>query len=103
MEDVLEAEQVDDVQASLHGGGSRLAMGLANSLDPGSVETMARTPQGRFLGLPYNWKRPTWAELHRAYWNPDERRVLLPEDLRLVSGHQLRSAITATPSVLTER
>lgn len=40
---------------------------------------MARTPQGRFLGLPYNWKRPTWAELRRAYWDPDERRVIVPK------------------------
>ena len=40
---------------------------------------MTRTPQGRFLGLPYNWKRPTWAELRRACWEPDERRIIVPK------------------------
>ncbi len=40
---------------------------------------MAREPQGRFLGLPYNWRKPSWADLRRAYWDRDESRVLVPK------------------------
>lgn len=40
---------------------------------------MARKSQGHFLGLPYNWKKPTWAEVRRAYWDPDESRVVVPK------------------------
>lgn len=40
---------------------------------------MARAPQGRFLGFPYNWSRPTWAELRRSYWDPDEPRIIVPK------------------------
>ena len=58
-------------------GGSRQV--LARSSQAGSVEAMARTPQGRFLGLPYNWKPATPAELRRAYWDPDESRLIVPK------------------------
>lgn len=73
---VPEEKQIDDGLAPLHGGSRHRT---ADPLDPGSVEAMARTPQGRFLGLPYNWKRPTWAELRHTYWDRNERRVLLPK------------------------
>ena len=34
---------------------------------------------GRFLGLPYDWRKPTRARLKRGVWNPDERRVFVPQ------------------------
>jgi hypothetical protein len=34
---------------------------------------------GRFLGLPYDWRKPTRARLKRGVWNPDERRVFVPK------------------------
>jgi hypothetical protein len=41
---------------------------------------VARKPQGRFLGIPYNWSRPTREELGRGLWDPDEQRVFTPRN-----------------------
>ena len=35
-------------------------------------------PQGRFAGLPYDWRRPTRARFKARFWNPHDRRVLTP-------------------------
>jgi len=34
---------------------------------------------GRFLGIPYDVRRPTLAKLFRELWNPAERRILVPK------------------------
>ena len=34
---------------------------------------------GRFLGVPYDWRRPTVKRLVREPWNPREREVLVPK------------------------
>jgi hypothetical protein len=36
-------------------------------------------PQGRFLGLPYDWRRPTGQRLRQRLWNPDTPRLLVPK------------------------
>jgi hypothetical protein len=36
-------------------------------------------PQGRFLGMPYDRRRPTRRKLGRRVWNPDNHRVLVPK------------------------
>jgi hypothetical protein len=41
---------------------------------------MAREPQGRFVGLPYNWRRPTRDEAGKGVWDPDDRRILTPKN-----------------------
>jgi Family of unknown function (DUF5808) len=38
---------------------------------------MART--GKFLGLPYDWRRPTLARLKARWWNPSEPRLVVPK------------------------
>ena len=35
--------------------------------------------QGRFLGIPYDWRRPTWKRIKRTMWNPRSRRILVPK------------------------
>jgi hypothetical protein len=35
--------------------------------------------KGKFLGIPYDWRRPTLARLRRTLWNRDERRFLVPK------------------------
>jgi len=35
--------------------------------------------RGRYLGIPYDWRRPTRTRLARELWNPAERRVLVPK------------------------
>jgi hypothetical protein len=34
---------------------------------------------GRFLGVPYDWRRPTAARLKSRWWNPDEPRLFTPK------------------------
>jgi hypothetical protein len=33
---------------------------------------------GRFLGIPYDWRRPTWQRLRARIWNPDNPRLFVP-------------------------
>jgi hypothetical protein len=41
---------------------------------------MARKPQGRRFGLPYNWSRPAPGEFGKGLWDPDDRRILTPKN-----------------------
>jgi len=34
---------------------------------------------GKFLGVPYDWRRPTLARFKERWWNPDEPRLLVPK------------------------
>lgn len=34
---------------------------------------------GRFLGLPYDWRRPTGQRIKARTWNPDDPRVFVPK------------------------
>jgi hypothetical protein len=38
---------------------------------------MSRT--GKFLGIPYDWRRPTAARVKQRWWNRDDRRVFTPK------------------------
>jgi hypothetical protein len=38
---------------------------------------MAR--RGTFLGIPYDWRRPTASRFRRALWNRDTRQVFVPK------------------------
>jgi hypothetical protein len=40
-----------------------------------------RKKTGRFLGIPYDWRRPTLQRLRTTWWNRDEPRVLVPKAL----------------------
>jgi Family of unknown function (DUF5808) len=46
----------------------------------GYLYGMARKPQGRFLGMPYNAKRPKRADVGKGVWDPDDRRILTPKN-----------------------
>jgi uncharacterized protein DUF5808 len=37
-----------------------------------------QTPK-RFLGVPYDWRRPTWPRFKGQFWNPNDRRVFTPQ------------------------
>ena len=41
---------------------------------------MARKPQGRFWGMPYNWSRPDGKDVGKGVWDPDERRIFTPKN-----------------------
>jgi Family of unknown function (DUF5808) len=34
---------------------------------------------GKFLRMPYDWRRPTWARFKSRFWNPAEPRFLVPK------------------------
>jgi hypothetical protein len=34
---------------------------------------------GRFLGMPYDWRLPTWARLKHGIWNPQDQRLYTPK------------------------
>jgi hypothetical protein len=40
---------------------------------------MAERRTGTFLGVPYDWRRPTLARVRARWWNRDDRRVLTPK------------------------
>lgn len=33
---------------------------------------------GKFWGVPYDWRKPTWARYKSRLWNPAEPRLWLP-------------------------
>jgi hypothetical protein len=34
---------------------------------------------GRFLGFPYDWRKPTWARMKSRAWNPEDHRIFTPK------------------------
>jgi hypothetical protein len=38
---------------------------------------MART--GKFLGMPFDWRRPTAKRVKSRWWNPGDKRILTPK------------------------
>jgi hypothetical protein len=34
---------------------------------------------GRFLGIPYDFRTPTWSRMRQRWWNPEDRRVFTPK------------------------
>jgi hypothetical protein len=40
---------------------------------------MPERKHGRFLGLPYDWRRPTRERIKSRAWNPDDPRVFVPK------------------------
>jgi hypothetical protein len=39
---------------------------------------MTRDRTGKFLGVPYDWRRPTWARYKSRWWNTKDRRIVMP-------------------------
>jgi hypothetical protein len=40
---------------------------------------MAEKGTGKFLGVPYDWRKPTVARVRSRWWNPDDRRIFTPK------------------------
>ena len=40
---------------------------------------MAEKGTGKFLGVPYDWRRPTVARVKSRWWNRDDRRIFTPK------------------------
>lgn len=39
---------------------------------------MSAKHTGKFLGVPYDWRRPTWERYKSRWWNPKDRRIVMP-------------------------
>jgi Family of unknown function (DUF5808) len=33
---------------------------------------------GRVMGIPYDFRMPTWSKLQSHYWNPEDERIFIP-------------------------
>jgi hypothetical protein len=33
---------------------------------------------GKFLGIPYDWRRPTWERYKSRLWNTKDHRIVMP-------------------------
>lgn len=44
---------------------------------------------GRILGVPYDFRRPTWRRIKRAWWSPRDRTILTPRAFGLGWGVNL--------------
>ena len=42
-------------------------------------ENQVPEPQGKFAGMPYDWRRPTLAKAKARMWNPNEPRLFTPK------------------------
>ena len=56
------------------GGGCRASAGELCTAER-SLGAIARKPQGRFLGVPYDLSRTTRKDARKGLWDPDDRRV----------------------------
>jgi hypothetical protein len=47
--------------------------------EPDNGDPRVPDAQGKLLGMPYDWRRPTLARLRSRVWNPDEPRLFTPK------------------------
>lgn len=40
---------------------------------------MADKRTGKLLGMPYDWRKPTWDRVKERQWNADEHRLFVPK------------------------
>jgi len=40
---------------------------------------MSHPKTGRFLGIPYDWRRPTWQRIKSRFWNADVDSIFVPK------------------------
>jgi hypothetical protein len=58
--------------------------GVAEAANAGGIRRtmyaryMSEKGTGKFLGIPYDWRRPTAARLKSRWWNDDDERILTP-------------------------
>ena len=40
---------------------------------------MNKEKTGHFLGLPYDWRKPSWQRIKSNMWNPNSDRISVPK------------------------
>jgi hypothetical protein len=65
------SQQLEDLRRGRGGeSGRKAAHRYARYMNPKHT--------GKFLGVPYDWRRPTWARYQSRWWNPKDRRIVMP-------------------------
>lgn len=83
-----------------------LALAVAAVAQELSKPEAERTWHGRILGVPYDFRWPTWQRFRNAYWNPDDQRILTDRVVGVgwaVNFAQLLPRLRATYIKLADR
>jgi hypothetical protein len=43
-----------------------------------TLTLVSRRRTGTWLGVPYDWRRPSWRRIKRRWWNTRDRRLFTP-------------------------
>jgi len=57
-----------------------LAVSAAAVVQELSKQPSERTWHGRILGIPYDFRTPTFERFRSAWWNPEDARIFTPRD-----------------------
>jgi hypothetical protein len=49
-----------------------------NGADDDNTDPFMENEQKTFLGMPYDWRPPTWERFKQRVWNPDDHRIFTP-------------------------
>lgn len=84
IEDAMATLQADDPQSVATiltdlGTPEEYAANLKGAEGPGEGKSHRSRASGTFLGLPYDFSRPTAQKLARRLWNPSDPRILMPK------------------------
>lgn len=60
-------------------------------------QVMAREPQGRRWGLPYNWRPLNREDVGKGIWDPDDPRVITPKNYGWGYGLNLAALLRRRP------
>lgn len=52
---------------------------LKRPAEPAGQPRQPQEPQGRFAGMPYDWRKPTGERVASRQWNPQDRRLFTPK------------------------
>ncbi|MBM9509665.1 DUF5808 domain-containing protein [Actinacidiphila acididurans] len=80
-----------------------LLIGAAVGAVAGAVAKEYRKPagrrdgQGRVLGLPYDFRRPTWARVRAEFWDPGNDALFTPHAFGIGYGVNLARLLRRRP------
>jgi uncharacterized protein DUF5808 len=67
------------------------------------MATLHRHKTGIYLGIPYDWRRPTLARAKSRWWNPRDRRLFTPKTFGWGFDINLARLLRRKPKPLAQR
>ncbi len=76
-EEVIETVRREEVLIDGEGQSERSDDAAARSTlsSPQEDQAEAESKTGRFLGMPYDWRKPSWERIRSNLWNPESDRI----------------------------